>query len=153
MFFNFEGSTKTLTYSEYVSLLNQGKVTDSKVTVSTVVIKIAGTYKDGATTYNYTLVVPNTEAQNNSLMDKLYASASTVKVVDAYETNPVYGFPHQLRALSVDGRFILLFHYPYARRRRETTKPLNSGSPKQNWKGPSRSVSTTLPAVMKKKKK
>lgn len=92
MFFNFEGSTKTLTYSEYTSLLNQGKVTDSKVTVSTVVIKIAGTYKDGATTYSYTLVVPNTEAQNNSLMDQLYASTSTVKVVDAYETNPFMDF-------------------------------------------------------------
>jgi len=83
VFMNFEGTTKKLTYSEYVELLNQGKVTESNVTVSTVVIKIAGKYTEGTTVYDYTLVVPNTEAQNNGLMAEIYDSTSTVKIIDA----------------------------------------------------------------------
>ncbi len=92
VFMNFEGSTKKLTYSEYVELLNQGKVTESNVTVSTVVIKIAGKYTEGTTVYDYTLVVPNTEAQNNGLMAEIYDSSSAVKIIDAYETNPFMDF-------------------------------------------------------------
>ena len=92
IYFNAEGTTKKLTYSEYVSLLNQNRVTDTKVTVSTVVIKITGQYKEGSKVYDYTLTVPNTELQNNTLMDSIYASSSTVKVIDAYETNPLMDF-------------------------------------------------------------
>ncbi|KAF0225001.1 MAG: ATP-dependent metalloprotease FtsH [Erysipelotrichaceae bacterium] len=92
VFMNFDGTTKKLTYSEYVELLNQGKVTESNVTVSTVVIKIAGKYTEGATIYDYTLVVPNTEAQNNTLMAEIYDSTSVVKVIDAYETNAFMDF-------------------------------------------------------------
>ncbi len=92
LYFNTGETIKKLTYSEYVSLLNQDKVTDTKVTVTTVVIKITGTYKDGATVYDYSLTVPNTELQSNTLMDIIYASKSTVKVVDAYEKNPFMDF-------------------------------------------------------------
>jgi len=92
MYLNVGTTTKTLTYTEYVNLLDQNKVTESKVTVSAVVIKIAGTVKDGTTTYDYTLVIPNTELQNNSLMEQLYASSGTVKIIDAYEKNTVVDF-------------------------------------------------------------
>ena len=92
VFMNFDGTTKKLTYSEYVELLNQGKVTESNVTVSTVVIKVAGKYTEGTTIYDYTLVVPNTEAQNNGLMAEIYDSTSVVKVIDAYETNAFLDF-------------------------------------------------------------
>jgi len=92
LYFNSIGTTKTLTYSEYVSLLNQNKVTESKVTVSAVVLKIAGQYKEGTTVYDYALILPNTELQNNTLMDMLNASTSTVKIIDAYETNPFMDF-------------------------------------------------------------
>lgn len=92
MYLNVGTTTKTLTYTEYVNLLEQNKVTESKVTVSAVVIKIAGSVKDGTTTYDYTLVVPNTELQNNTLMDQIYASTSKVKIIDAYEKNTVMDF-------------------------------------------------------------
>jgi len=92
IFMNFDTTTKKLTYEEYVTLLTQEKVTETNVTVSTVVIKLTGKIKDGTTSYDYALVIPNTEAQNNGLMDKINASTSTVKVIDAYETNQFMDF-------------------------------------------------------------
>ena len=92
IFMNFDTTTKKLTYAEYVTLLEQNKVTETNVTVSTVVIKLSGKVKDGTTEYDYTLVIPNTEAQNNGLMDKINASTTTVKIIDAYATNPYVDF-------------------------------------------------------------
>jgi cell division protease FtsH len=92
IFMNFDTTTKKLTYAEYVTLLEQNKVTETNVTVSTVVIKLAGKVKDGTTEYDYTLVIPNTEAQNNGLMDKINASTTSVKIIDAYATNPYMDF-------------------------------------------------------------
>jgi cell division protease FtsH len=87
VFFNAGSGTKKLTLEEYTQLLDSNKVVSSKVTVSTVVIKITGEYKDGTSTVVYTLTVPNTETQNNALMETIYDSTSTVEVVDAYERN------------------------------------------------------------------
>ena len=87
VFINAGSSTKKLTLEEYTTLLNGNKVVSSKVTVSTVVIKITGEYKDGTGNVLYTLTIPNTENQNNALMETIYDSNSKVEVIDAYERN------------------------------------------------------------------
>jgi len=85
---NGSPTVKKLTYIEYVQLLENNQVTASTVTVSTVVIDVKGVYKDSkGTDVNYTLRIPNTEVQNNKLTDMIYASTSTVKIVNPYETN------------------------------------------------------------------
>ena len=85
---NGSPTVKKLTYNEYVQLLENNQVTASTVTVSTVVIDVKGVYKDSTgADVNYTLRIPNTEVQNNKLTDLIYASSSTVKIVNPYETN------------------------------------------------------------------
>ncbi len=85
---NSSPTIKKLTYNEYVQLLEKNQVTASTVTVSTVVIDVKGVYKDSkGADVNYTLRIPNTEVQNNKLTDLIYASTSTVKIVNPYETN------------------------------------------------------------------
>lgn len=85
---NGSPTVKKLTYNEYVQLLENNQVTASTVTVSTVVIDVKGVYKDSkGVDVNYTLRIPNTEVQNNKLTDLIYASKSTVKIVNPYETN------------------------------------------------------------------
>jgi len=85
---NGSPTVKKLTYNEYVQLLENNQVTASTVTVSTVVIDVKGVYKDSTgADVNYTLRIPNTEVQNNKLTDLIYASKSTVKIVNPYETN------------------------------------------------------------------
>ena len=70
MFMNI-GNTKTdITYQQYVDLLNKKQVVTSNVTVSEVVLSIEGIYADSKGVQNvYSLTVPNTEFQNNTIID------------------------------------------------------------------------------------
>ena len=91
MFMNI-GNTKTdITYQQYVDLLNKKQVVTSNVTVSEVVLTIDGVYTDtkGVQTV-YTLTVPNTEFQKNSIIELINERSKEVKIIDAYKTNPFW---------------------------------------------------------------
>lgn len=88
--FNFSDTVKKFSYQDYVQRLASSEIKTSNVTISNVVIKITGTYLDGGNEYQYSLTLPNTETQNNTLVEMIRASSSELKIIDAYETNPYW---------------------------------------------------------------
>lgn len=97
MMLNFNTEVKELSKSEFERLLKSNSVETSNVTVSTVVLSIEGTYTDSqGTVVAYSLKVPNTEANTNYWMDQVYAGSNSVKVIDAYESNPFWDLMGQV---------------------------------------------------------
>ena len=91
MFMNIGNTETDITYQEYVDLLNKEQVVTSNVTVSEVVLTIEGIYADSKGVQNvYSLTVPNTEFQNNTIIELINEKSKEVKVIDAYETNPFW---------------------------------------------------------------
>ncbi len=73
--------TKTLSYDQFVSYLNKQSITSAKMSVDNTVIDIAGTIKDGNTTYTFTASMPNTEEKLNEVTDSLTKSVEEGKLV------------------------------------------------------------------------
>ncbi len=97
MFLNLNGDIQELTISEYDKLLESSKVETTNVTISDVVISIDGYYDGGDDTLvPYTLTVPNTEQNNDTWMEKIYAGSTEVTVLDAYETNVFWDLVGQI---------------------------------------------------------
>ena len=91
MFMNFNTTDTTITYQQYVELLNKNQVDSSNVTISEVVLKIEGLYTDSkGVAVPYSLNVPNTELQTNTIIDLVNAKSDEVLIIDAYETNPFW---------------------------------------------------------------
>ena len=86
MFMNIGNAKTDITYQQYVDLLNKKQVVTSNVTVSEVVLTIDGVYTDtkGVQTV-YTLTVPNTEFQNNSIIELINERSKEVKIIKARE--------------------------------------------------------------------
>lgn len=105
MFLNFNGEIKELTVSEYEKLLAAKEVETTKVTISNVVISIEGYYEDGEDLVPYTLTVPNTEANNDTWMEKIYAGSKDVSVIDSYESNVFWDLIGQVVPFLLFGAF------------------------------------------------
>jgi cell division protease FtsH len=107
--FNFTDTIKKLSYADYVARLQSSEIKTSNVTISTVVIKITGTYLDGGNEYQYSLTLPNTETQNNTLMELIRASNSELKVIDSYATNPFWNAILNIVPFLLFGAFAFYF--------------------------------------------
>ena len=106
MFMNFNTTDTTITYQQYVELLNKNQVDSSNVTISEVVLKIEGLYTDSkGVAVPYSLNVPNTELQTNTIIDLVNAKSDEVLIIDAYETNPFWDLVSSILPLLVFGFF------------------------------------------------
>lgn len=106
MMLNFNTEVKEITVKEYNQLLTAKQVDTSNVTISNVVISIEGVYTDSkGVQVPYTLKVPNTENQNNNLMDLVYSGSDTVAIIDAYETSPLWELISQVVPFLLFGAF------------------------------------------------
>ncbi len=106
MFMNIGNTETDISYQEYVDLLNKEQVVTSNVTVSEVVLTIEGIYKDSKGVQNvYSLTVPNTEFQNNTIIELINEKSSDVKIIDAYETNPLWDLVANVLPLIIFGAF------------------------------------------------
>ena len=104
MFMNFNTTDTTITYQQYVELLNKNQVDSSNVTISEVVLKIEGLYTDSkGVAVPYSLNVPNTELQTNTIIDLVNAKSDEVLIIDAYETNPFWDLVSEIGADVVIG--------------------------------------------------
>ena len=87
------GNSKTLTYGQFLQLLNRKDTTIEKVsmTLSNTVIDIKGTYTDKTGEKVFVVTVPNTEENNNNLVNLLESKVKdgNITFVDAYKTNPL----------------------------------------------------------------
>ena len=106
MFMNFNTTDTTITYQQYVELLNKNQVDSSNVTISEVVLKIEGLYTDSkGVAVPYSLNVPNTELQTNTIIDLVNAKSDEVLIIDAYETNPFWDLVSSILPLLIFGFF------------------------------------------------
>ena len=107
MFMNFNTTDTTITYQQYVELLNKNQVDSSNVTISEVVLKIEGLYTDSkGVAVPYSLNVPNTELQTNTIIDLVNAKSDEVTIIDAYETNTFWDLVSSILPLLIFGFFI-----------------------------------------------
>lgn len=107
MFMNFNTTDTTITYQQYVELLNKNQVDSSNVTISEVVLKIEGLYTDSkGVAVPYSLNVPNTELQTNTIIDLVNAKSDEVLIIDAYETNTFWDLVSSILPLLIFGFFI-----------------------------------------------
>ena len=106
MFMNFNTTDTSITYQQYVELLNKNQVDSSNVTISEVVLKIEGLYTDSkGVAVPYSLNVPNTELQTNTIIDLVNAKSDEVLIIDAYETNPFWDLVSSILPLLIFGFF------------------------------------------------
>ena len=107
MFMNFNTTDTSITYQQYVELLNKNQVDSSNVTISEVVLKIEGLYTDSkGVAVPYSLNVPNTELQTNTIIDLVNAKSDEVTIIDAYETNTFWDLVSSILPLLIFGFFI-----------------------------------------------
>ena len=107
MFMNFNTTDTSITYQQYVELLNKNQVDSSNVTISEVVLKIEGLYTDSkGVAVPYSLNVPNTELQTNTIIDLVNAKSDEVLIIDAYETNTFWDLVSSILPLLIFGFFI-----------------------------------------------
>ena len=106
MFMNFNTTDTSISYQQYVELLNKNQVDSSNVTISEVVLKIEGLYTDAkGVSVPYSLNVPNTELQTNTIIDLVNAKSDEVLIIDAYETNPFWDLVSSILPLLIFGFF------------------------------------------------
>ncbi len=106
MFMNFNTTDTKISYQQYVELLNKNQVDSSNVTISEVVLKIEGIYTDSkGVAVPYSLNVPNTELQTNTIIDLVNAKSDEVVIIDAYETNPFWDLVSSILPLLIFGFF------------------------------------------------
>ena len=106
MFMNFNTTDTKISYQSYVELLNKNQVDSSNVTISEVVLRIEGLYTDAkGVSVPYSLNVPNTELQANTIIDLVNAKSEEVTIIDAYETNPFWDLVSSILPLLIFGFF------------------------------------------------
>ena len=81
--------TKTLNYGEFEKIVQQKNISKVTLTMNTTVIDISGIYVEKDTEYIFLASVPNTEAQNNALMELLETRVkdANIQIKNPYQTN------------------------------------------------------------------
>ncbi|MBO4218691.1 MAG: ATP-dependent zinc metalloprotease FtsH [Erysipelotrichaceae bacterium] len=81
--------TKTLNYGEFEKIIQTKNINKVTLTMNSTVIDISGTYKENDTEYIFLASVPNTETQNNELMELLHSKVKDANIIvkNPYQTN------------------------------------------------------------------
>ena len=79
-------SSTALTYKEFNKLLTAKKISSAKVSMDYNTMTVTGTFKDGNSTYQYSVIIPNTEKAADELVDEL-KQVDNVTFVDANASN------------------------------------------------------------------
>lgn len=97
------GGSKELTYSQFMTVLKDEKVTNVTVTPNSYVAKVEGSYKKNSKgdKVNFTTIVPKTDKELDSLVQILEDKNVKVKVTDANSDNMIWNvigtiFPYVL---------------------------------------------------------
>ena len=86
------GGSKELTYSQFMTVLKDEKVTNVTVTPNSYVAKVEGSYKKSSKgdKVNFTTIVPKTDKELDSLVQILEDKNVKVKVTDANSDNMIW---------------------------------------------------------------
>lgn len=86
------GGSKELTYSQFVTVVKDKKITNVTVTPNSYVAKVEGSYKKNSKgdKVNFTTIVPKTDKELDSLVQILEDKNVKVKVTDANSDNMIW---------------------------------------------------------------
>lgn len=86
------GGSKELTYSQFMTVLKDKKITNVTVTPNSYVAKVEGSYKKNSKgdKVNFTTIVPKTDKELDSLVQILEDKNVKVKVTDANSDNMIW---------------------------------------------------------------
>ncbi len=81
--------TKTLDYGAFEKVIQTKSINKVTLTMNSTVIDISGTYTENNTEYIFLASVPNTETQNNRLMELLRSRVkdAAITIKNPYQTN------------------------------------------------------------------
>ena len=80
---------QSLNYGQFQDLIEEKQLDSVVVTMNTTVIDISGTYTEKDTTYTFSVSIPNTQQQNDQLMELLTEKVKdeNITVKNPYQTN------------------------------------------------------------------
>ena len=86
------GGSKELTYSQFMTVVKDKKITNVTVTPNSYVVKVEGSYKKNSKgdKVNFTTIVPKTDKELDSLVQILEDKNVKVKVTDANSDNMIW---------------------------------------------------------------
>lgn len=86
------GGSKELTYSQFMTVVKDKKITNVTVTPNSYVAKVEGSYKKNSKgdKVNFTTIVPKTDKELDSLVQILEDKNVKVKVTDAHSDNMIW---------------------------------------------------------------
>lgn len=86
------GGSKELTYSQFMTVVKDKKITNVTVTPNSYVAKVEGSYKKNSKgdKVNFTTIVPKTDKELDSLVQILEDKNAKVKVTDANSDNMIW---------------------------------------------------------------
>ena len=79
---SFGSTTKTLTYSEFTKMLDDGSLSNVRISIDYNTMTATGVYKDGESLKQFEIIIPNTEQTADEILNKI-ANNEDVTVVDA----------------------------------------------------------------------
>lgn len=87
--FQRASNTETLTYGKFMTLIETKTVEKITVSEHSTVIEITGTYTENKTTKTFKATIPNTEEQNNQLMETLSRRVKdgNITIYNPYQEN------------------------------------------------------------------
>jgi len=82
---NSAAATKNLSYHQFLTIVQEDKITQINIIPSSTVIEFKGKYKDGGQTYNFTAKIPNNDAMATEIMEKV-KDIEAITITNPYDT-------------------------------------------------------------------
>ena len=79
-FYSSQGSTRTMNYTQFKEIAEDARFGDTKVSISTSIIHVDGVLQDGDSNMQYSVIIPNSEANLEWLEDTLTENGGQITV-------------------------------------------------------------------------
>ena len=86
-FYSSQGSTRTMNYTQFKEIAEDARFGDTKVSISTSIIHVDGVLQDGDSNMQYSVIIPNSEANLEWLEDTLTENGGQITVQDPNQSS------------------------------------------------------------------
>ncbi|WP_296242629.1 ATP-dependent zinc metalloprotease FtsH [uncultured Faecalicoccus sp.] len=86
-FYSSQGSTRTMNYTQFKEIAEDARFGDTKVSISTSIIHVDGVLQDGDSNMQYSVIIPNSEANLEWLEDTLTENGGQITVQDPSQSS------------------------------------------------------------------
>ena len=86
-FYSSQGSTRTMNYTQFKEMAEDARFGDTNVSISTSIIHVDGVLQDGDSNIQYSVIIPNSEANLEWLEDTLTENGGEITVQDPNQSS------------------------------------------------------------------